>query len=149
VAQLELDIPEREIKGHYDVGEEYEFYRDVKEILTLAKTEVFIIDPYLSDEIFNLYANRISRSITLRILSDRVPASTAAIAAKYASGGNLSLRTTSLIHDRLILIDDRAWAIGQSIKDAAKKKPTYIVEHSAQHIRPTYEDIWASATVMF
>lgn len=138
----------KEIKGYYDVGEEYEFYCDVKEILALAKTEVFVIDPYLSNEIFKLYANGISRSVILRILSERVPASTAAIAAKYASEGDLALCTTSLIHDRLILIDGRAWVIGQSIKDAAKKKPTDIVEQSTQHIRPAYEHIWADAAVL-
>jgi hypothetical protein len=149
LSELELKMPEKEIKGHYDAGEEYEFYRDVKQILALAKTEVFIIDPYLSDDIFNLYADGINRSINLRILSNNIPASTASVATKYAAGGNLSLRTTAAIHDRLILIDERAWLIGQSIKDAAKKKPTYIVEQSAEHIRPAYEAIWASATVVY
>jgi hypothetical protein len=149
IAQLELDIPDEEIQGHYDVGQEYEFYRDVKQILALANTEVFIIDPYLSDDIFNLYADGINRSIRLRILSNNIPVTTGSVAAKYAAGGNLSLRTTAAIHDRLILIDERAWLIGQSIKDAAKKKPTYIVEQSAQHIRPPYEAIWASATVVY
>lgn len=148
LAQLELQMPEKEIKGHYDVGEEYEFYRDVKEVLALAKTEVFIIDPYLNDDIFNVYADGIDRSIKIRILTNKIPSSTTAIAAKYASGKNLMLRTSSEIHDRLILIDDRAWLIGQSIKDAAKSKPTYIVEQSAEHIKPTYEGIWARATVL-
>ena len=148
LSELELRMPEKEIKGHYDAGEEYEFYRDVKRILALAKTEVFIIDPYLNDDIFNLYADGINRSIRLRILSNNIPASTATVAAKYAAGGNLSLRTTAAIHDRLILIDDRAWLIGQSIKDAARKKPTYIVEQGAEHIRPAYEAIWASATTV-
>ncbi|HUN86360.1 MAG TPA: hypothetical protein VMU48_18420 [Terracidiphilus sp.] len=68
------------------------------------------------------------------------------VAQKYASGGNLELRTSNQIHDRLILIDDRVWFIGQSIKDAAKKKPTYIVEQDAANTRSVYENIWNSAT---
>lgn len=45
--------------------------------------------------------------------------------------------------------DDRCWVIGQSIKDAAKKKPTYIVEHSGPvAMRGIYEPLWTGATVV-
>jgi hypothetical protein len=41
------------------------------------------------------------------------------------------------------------WVIGQSIKDAARKKPTYIVEHAgAATMKGIYEGIWASAAVV-
>src|SRR5271163_3080517 len=106
LSELKLMMPEEEIEGHYDVGDEYEFYRDIKAILKLVTVEVFIIDPYLSEEIFSLYAEGIDRTIKLRILSNNIPENALAVATKYASGGNLSLRTTNAIHDRLILIDD-------------------------------------------
>jgi hypothetical protein len=36
--------------------------------------------------------------------------------------------------------------IGQSIKDAATKKPTYIVEHAgADTMKAIYESLWAAA----
>jgi hypothetical protein len=39
--------------------------------------------------------------------------------------------------------------MGQSIKDAAKKKPTYIVEHSgAAAMKGVYETIWTKASVV-
>ncbi len=148
MSELELLMPEREIQGHYDVGDEYEFYRDIKAILALATTGLLVIDPYLNDEVFSLYADGINRSIRLRILSNDIPATTLVVAGKYAAGGNLSLRATNAIHDRLILIDNRVWFIGQSLKDAARKKPTYIVEQDAGNVRPTYEDIWNGAKVI-
>jgi hypothetical protein len=37
---------------------------------------------------------------------------------------------------------------GQSIKDAAKKKPTYIIEQDGTLVRPIYENIWNGATVV-
>ena len=40
------------------------------------------------------------------------------------------------------------WVIGQSIKDAAKKKPTYIIQHDEPLMRNIYEDIWNKATVL-
>jgi hypothetical protein len=68
------------------------------------------------------------------------------VAKKYASGGNLELRTTNEIHDRAVFVDDRVWIAGQSFKDAAKKKPTYIVEHDAKLMDAAYQPIWKAAT---
>jgi hypothetical protein len=49
----------------------------------------------------------------------------------------------------VIFVDQRAWVCGQSLKDAAKKKPTYVVEiEDAGLMRPAYENIWNSATVI-
>lgn len=148
LSELELIMPEKELQGQYGAGQEYEFYRDVKAILALATTEVMIVDPYLSTEIFDVYADGINRSVSLKVLTNNLASNVLAVAQKYATGGNLNLRTTTAIHDRLILIEDRAWFIGQSIKDAAKKKPTYIVEQSAANVRPTYEAIWTGANVV-
>jgi hypothetical protein len=48
-----------------------------------------------------------------------------------------------------VFADDRCRVIGQSIKDAAQKKPTYIVEHSgATAMRGIYEKIWDTASVI-
>jgi hypothetical protein len=148
LAELELIMPEKDIQGQYDVGQEYEFYRGIRTILGVATSEVTIVDPYLSTEIFDVYADGINRSIRLRILTNNLAANVLAVANKYATGGNLSLRTTNAIHDRLILIDGRVWFVGQSIKDAAKKKPTYIIEQDGTLVRPIYENIWSSAVVV-
>jgi len=37
IAELEVDLPDTEIKGVYQPGEEYEFYRDVTACLKLAQ----------------------------------------------------------------------------------------------------------------
>lgn len=50
------------------------------------------------------------------------------------------------VHDRVIFTDNRVWLLGQSIKDAAKKKPTYIVEHYESLQRGVYEQLWQLAT---
>jgi hypothetical protein len=48
----------------------------------------------------------------------------------------------------MFLTRETYWVIGQSIKDAARKKPTYIVEHSgAAAMRAMYGPIWPAATV--
>ncbi|MBX9623370.1 MAG: hypothetical protein K2X82_06110 [Gemmataceae bacterium] len=43
------------------------------------------------------------------------------------------------------------WVIGQSIKDAAEKKPTYLLPRppdAARFKKTEYDAIWAAATVL-
>jgi hypothetical protein len=148
ISELELDLPETEIKGVYGPGQEYEFYRDVTGCLKLAQKEVLVIDPYLSTEIFDVYASAISRSVSFRLLSANVPADVRTLAQKYATGGNFAFRASDSIHDRVLFADARVWLTGQSLKDAARKKPTYIVEHDEPLMRGVYESIWQNATVV-
>ncbi len=148
ISELELDLPDAEIKGVYEPGEEYEFYRDVAGCLKLAQKEIFVIDPYLNTEIFDVYATAISRTVGFRLLTANVPADVKILAQKYAAGGNFAFRSSNSIHDRVLFADDRVWLTGQSLKDAAKKKPTYIVEHDGPLMRGVYESVWNAATVI-
>ena len=95
-----------------------------------------------------MYAGAIPRTVGFRLLSVNVPTDVVALAHKYAAGGNLAFRSSNSIHDRVVFADQRVWLIGQSLKDAAKKKPTYIVEHDEPLMRGIYENIWQSATVI-
>jgi hypothetical protein len=139
-------LPEPEIKGAYKPGEQYEYYSDLTTCLKFAQKELFIIDPYLDDDIFNVYARAIDRSVRFRLLSANVPAGVLTLALKYAAGGNFEFRSSKSIHDRVLFADNRAWVSGQSIKDAATKKPTYIVEIDESSMRQIYEPIWAGAS---
>jgi hypothetical protein len=146
--ELDLTSPESEIQSAYAPGDEYEFYKDMKNILSSAKSSILVIDPYLSKEIFEVYVDGINRSVKINILTDSPPPDAMLIAAKYSAGGNLAMRASKAIHDRVIFADNRVWMVGQSLKDAAKKKPTYIVEHDAELMLPLYKDIWNKATVL-
>ena len=148
LAELRLDLPEPEIQSVFEPGQEYELYRAVKTILGFATKEIFIVDPYTNAEMFEVYADSIPRTVSFRLLSNaaNIPPAALALAQKYATGGNLEVRSSTAIHDRVLFADNRVWVCGQSLKDAAKKKPTYIVEHDEPLMRRIYDDVWASAT---
>jgi hypothetical protein len=146
LAELELMLPEPQLAGAYDVGEDYAFYRDVKTIVGFAKKELFIIDNYLDTQVFDLYVENIDPSVGIRVLTNNVGAQLQTVVGKFAKRGNFELRASKDAHDRAVFADDRCWVIGQSIKDAAVKKPTYIVEHSGSGtMRSIYEGLWTAA----
>jgi hypothetical protein len=149
LAELELMMPEPQLAGAYEPGDEYQFYRDLKTIVGFATSTLFIIDNYLDTQLFDVYMENVAPSVAVRVLTSHVSDPLRAVAEKFSKRGNFELRSSKDVHDRVVFADDRCWVIGQSIKDAARKKPTYIVEHSgAATMKNIYEAIWASATVV-
>ena len=151
IAELEASMPEAELRGAYDAGDEYAFYKDLKDIMAQAKAEIFIVDNYLNTEFFELYVAVVKPGINLRIMTDQLKGNLEAVAKKYAGSHGIELRSSPDVHDRHIFVDNRGWSVGQSIKDAAKKKPTYMVELSGglvPVIRKIYEGIWGKAAVV-
>lgn len=149
LSELELMMPEPEIAGSYGAGDEYQFYRDLTTIVGFATSSLFIIDNYLDSQLFDVYMENVSSSVGIRVLTNQVSDSLRIVAEKYAKKGNFELRSSKDIHDRCVFPEDRCFVIGQSIKDAARKKPTYIIEHSgAAAMKGIYEGIWTSASVV-
>jgi hypothetical protein len=148
LSELKLDMPEPEIQSVFEPGQQYEFYAAVKKILGMAQKEIFVIDPYIDAEMFDVYAGSIPRSVSFRLLSNNAnaPSAVMQLAQKYSAGGNFEFRSSTQIHDRVLFADERAWVCGQSLKDAAKKKATYIVEIDAALMRPVYDGVWSVST---
>jgi hypothetical protein len=149
LAELELMMPTAEVAGAYEAGEEYQLSRDLKTIVGFATKDLYIIDNYLSTELFDVYMENVASGLMVRVLTNQVTDPVRLVAEKFSKRGGFELRSSKDVHDRVIFADDRCWVIGQSIKDAAKKKPTYIVEHSgATSMRGIYEAIWPLATMV-
>jgi hypothetical protein len=151
IEMIELVAPQAEIKGTYEPGEEYIFYRDLSAIIEGARSQVMIVDAYLNEGVFNLYVEKVAAGVRVRILSNRIGPNVETVARMYASSGALELRSSTDIHDRVLLVDDRAWVIGQSLKDAAKTKPTYLIElqePALTALRDAHETAWTGAHVI-
>jgi hypothetical protein len=146
IAELELMMPEAEIAGAYEAGDDYAFYRDLTTIVGFAAGELFIIDNYLDTQLFDVYMANVGPAVKIRVLTRQVSDALQAVAEKFAKRGNFELRVSTGVHDRVVFADDRCFVIGASIKDAAVKKPTYIVEHSGgDTMRGIYEREWTGA----
>ena len=151
ISALRLQLPEEEIKGVYEPGDEYAFYRDLSSLIQGASREVFIVDAYLDEQLFNLYVSKVPNGTPVRILSNKIGANVETVAKMYSKSRPLALRSSAAIHDRAIFVDQRGWFTGQSIKDAARKKPTYMIELDEPMLtasRDIHNAIWKDATVI-
>jgi hypothetical protein len=145
ISILEISEPQKEEKI-YAPGDQYALYKDLKDIIANAKSEVFIIDPYANEEIFDLYLEKVDLRVNIRFFTKDPSIPLKVVISKFANKPNVNFQAKSSpnIHDRVIFIDSTyCWVLGQSIKDAASKKPTYLIPvDSLVDMKNLYEDLW-------
>lgn len=150
IADLELVVPDN-TRTVFKAGEVYDMFRALNEVISSAEKSIFIIDPYLDDSIFNHYLTSKKPEVKVRLLLSKNADQLKAAADKYNQqfGGVVEIRKTNAVHDRVVFIDDYVcWVLGQSLKDAAKAKPTYLAPLSPDVVQAKlqdYNDIWGSA----
>ncbi len=151
--KLHLELNgEHEIGKVYDANKQYDFFRDLKEIINSAKNRIFIIDPYFNEKSFNTYLSEVSSNVKINVLSSKLDNLQDHIAKHQEQHqSNITLKKTRNIHDRIIFIDnDTCWIVGGSIKDAGKK-PTYLIPLYNELVgikSSIYEEIWDKATTV-
>ena len=132
IADLELDAPL--LAGQaFAPGERYDFFRALSAAVGWATKSIFIIDAYLDDQIFDSYISGLPTGVSIRLLTGtkhEVPAKLKPAVVNYNQqhGQIAEVKISDEIHDRVLCIDSLScWVMGQSIKDAAKAKPTYLL----------------------
>lgn len=112
----------------YSSGSQYDLYKDLKNLVQKASKEVFIVDAYPDDTLYDLYIDSIPKKAIVRFLTKNPPRKFVTIGKLLAQKRPLKIVASSQIHDRYIFVDKRCWTLGSSIKSAAKKKPTTLIE---------------------
>lgn len=150
--KLELELDGRDEIGQvYDEGKEYDFYTDLREIVSGASREIFIVDAYFDAAAFQAYLSTSDNSLVIRILCSKYASDLNACVTAFQAqtGADVEIRKTRDIHDRVLFIDGAdCWIVGASIKDAGKK-PTYLVPLAPQlgsGKLVIYEKVWSQAT---
>lgn len=151
--KLELELDGRDEIGQvYEKGKEFDFFTDLKGIISGAEREVFIIDTYFDASAFLSYFSSADECLNVRILCGKPAADLSSCINKFESQTNaqVEVRKTREVHDRLIFIDaSSCWIVGASIKDAGKK-PTYLIPFAPQLMHKKleiYESIWSNSPV--
>ena len=109
------------VQGIFFDGQIYDAYSFVAELARSAKRRIVLIDNYIDDTVLTIlskrevgveaviYTGKISKQLQLDIDKHN---------AQYPS---VEVRTFSKAHDRFLIIDEKVYLIGASIKDLGKK----------------------------
>lgn len=153
IADLELQVPQKD-QVAFAAGEVYDFFRELNKVIESADSSIFIIDPYLDHTVFDNYLNSRKNDVRVRLLLNNGAEDVKTASEKYIKqhGDVLEIRKTTKIHDRVIFIDGYVcWVVGQSLKDAAKAKPTYLAPLSPDIVYEKltgYEALWREANAI-
>jgi hypothetical protein len=125
-------------------------------VLGKASTEVFIIDPYMSQVVLNDFALSLSEGVKLRLLSghkktapDLEPAMRAWRQQRTTRPLEIRIAKQDSLHDRVIILDGSAWSLSQSFNALAKRSPATLQPFElelGQSKTAYYETLWNSAT---
>lgn len=129
IADLELQVP-AEKQVAFGAGDVYDFFRALRNVVGAAEISLFIVDPYMDATIFDHYLSARAPDVAVRLLIRKYGGDVKAAADNYVAQHDavVEVRQSTTIHDRVVFVDDHVcWVVGQSIKDAAKGKPTYLV----------------------
>ena len=153
IADLEFRVPAG-AQVAFGPGDVYDFFRAFNFVVESAEKTLLIVDPYMDQKIFDLYLSSRPPAVSARLLTSRYADDVKIGAELYIQqhGLVLQLRRSKKIHDRVMFIDgSECYVTGQSLKDAAKAKPTYlsplapdVVPDKLRH----YEEIWGEAEVL-
>lgn len=152
-SDLELKVPTAP-QQLFGPGAVYDFFKALSDVITSAKSALLIIDPYMDDQIFDAYLSKVPHGIPIRLLVGKPAASLKTGVEKYAQQYQTSIevRRTNSIHDRLLFVDGQVcWVLGQSIKDAASTKPTYLAPLAPDLVvtkLQEYEKLWHQASAI-
>lgn len=149
VKRLEFVLGDQ-IQPVYGPGAQYDFYRNLKSLIESAERELFLIDPYIDRNSFDLYLGDLDSSVGARVLAHNYASSLEPVIRMLATKHSaIEVRDSDSLHDRVLFVDGtQCWVIGQSIKDAAGKKPTYLAPLPREVVQGKlgfYENIWKDA----
>lgn len=133
-------------------GSDHDAYVHIRNILQGAKSELFVIDPYMDGSIYQALGTLTPATMHVRILTSKHPTDFALETKKFAKQHarfTVEIRTTKDFHDRFIILDrTRCYLLGASIKDAGNKGFTIVPlqeQNIVRFISDHADQVWASA----
>ena len=108
-------------QGIFFDGQVYDAYQFICSLIKSATTRIVLIDNYVDESVLTMLDKRaagVSASIYTQKISRQLSLDIAKHDAQYPP---IPVRVFSKSHDRFLIIDDRVYHVGASVKDLGKK----------------------------
>jgi len=125
----------------------YEAFKLIRDIVGQCKNQLCVIDPWTDEKIFDLYFDKLPRKANIRVLTKHTKGKFTQVAKLFKQrNSNFEVRLLNTIHDRELIVDDRVWILGQSLKDAGSSGPLSIVElRNSESAKNLFNELWNTA----
>lgn len=143
-----LDAEEGQQEITVPAGRTFTAKSQVRDLVATAATGILLVDPYVGAATLDVLR---TADVPVRLLTGALPK---AIEAGFeparkeflAEGRLLEVRRATGLHDRHLVLNDRCWLVGSSLKDAGKK-PFHVIEmvDSRSVVIADLEARWAQA----
>ena len=108
-------------QGIFFDGQIYDAYSFVAELIRKATKRIVLIDNYIDDTVLTLLSKR-AAGVEATIYTGKISKQLQLDIDKHnGQYSPIEVRTFSKAHDRFLIIDDKVYLIGASIKDLGKK----------------------------
>jgi len=133
---IKTALPPQE--GVFYDGQIFDAYVFAADLVKRAKKQIILLDNYVDETVFVLLSKRsntVSAEIYTRKISKQLQLDLLQHNAQYPP---ITIKTSSVLHDRFLIIDNTVYHIGASLKDLGKKmfafskmciNPTDLLKH--------------------
>lgn len=124
IAQLFSKLEEGSLsqkQGIFFDGQIYDAYEFVSKLIRSAKTRIIVIDNYINEEVLTMLTKResdVKATIYTKTISAELKLDIDRHNAQYPP---IDIQSFNKAHDRFLMIDDKVYLIGASLKDLGKK----------------------------
>ncbi len=130
-------------------GSTHTFDKFLRGQLANSSSEVYIADSYVDDTIFDNLLDQIPDTVAVKLLYGNAWGSFDARVKRYKiQYTKFAVKHHEKLHDRFLVVDAKAYIIGPSLKDAAKKNPALVVELGAADsakVKKFFDGLWLQA----
>lgn len=162
LARAEVMAPASARGAFIPTGAPFDVFAALSKVLTEARRKVLIVDPYLDATVLTDFGGLVPDGVTLHLLSDgqyvklasQLKPAVERWLRQYGTTRPVEARQSppDALHDRLVLIDDdAAWSLSQSIKDFAKRAPGSVSRLDAEiaaRKMSAYAAIWSASVAL-
>jgi hypothetical protein len=125
------------------------FDRYLRSIFAAAKLEVLVADAWVDETTFDNVLDVIPKSIPFKLLYAESRGAFDQRATRFAKEfSEFQLRRYKRLHDRFMVVDEKGYVLGPSIKDAASESPALVVEMASKEkrlLRSFFNELWSAA----
>lgn len=136
IRQAVLEYPDEVVSCVLPEASPFAFYCWLRSQCATAKARLVLVDAYVSPDVFYNYLRVVPPAVDVTLVTNNPKADVLAVSRVFANERTnaYSLMSSAALHDRGLIVDNRAFHLGASVKDAGRHKPVTINSQSVANV---------------